>query len=718
MNGTAASCRRVWNHALGRYAAAGVLTVAAGALRALVHPLVGPTVPFIFFYPPLIVSGLLGGLGPGIFSMVLSGILSRYFLSPIAGGGGAATSDIVSLVLFFATCGLLLFTTETARSARARLEREGSRRQELLDHLQAGFVVLDTEWHFRFVNAEAQKLLGASEAALLDRDARTVFEADPMALEQYSRVMTNRETVELELFYAPWKRWFLTRAFPAPEGLGVFFLDVTARKSGEQEAQESRQILWHALHAGGMGYWSWDIRTGKVAWSDNHEAIHGLPPGSFDGTFDGFLRLVHPDDREALRAAIDRAAREGTPYEVDFRVPAPDGTIRWIAGIGHADLEDGKPVRLTGLGMDVTERKRRNADRRHLAAIVSSSDDAIVSKDLKGRITSWNQAAERMFGYTEAEAVGRSIALILPEDRPDDFRQILSQIRAGQRVEHYETRRKRKDGAILDVSLSVSPIRDEAGRIVGASKIARDITEAKRAETELARTRDLFLGMLGHDLRNPLNTIVSSLYSLEKQAPETTRPVFARVSRAAERMTRMIAQLLDFTRARLGAEIPLKPVPGDLAQLCAGVIADLEAHHPSRIRFTSAGPIPGAWDADRLAQVVTNLVVNAIQHGSDTEPVTVRVDAVDGHASIEVANRGRSIPLEERERMFEPFARTGTETSAGGVGLGLYIVREIVRSHGGTIEVASGDGETRFEVRLPIRSLAAVPVRHDGINHL
>jgi PAS domain S-box-containing protein len=326
-----------------------------------------------------------------------------------------------------------------------------------------------------------------------------------------------------------------------------------------------------------------------------------------------------------------------------------------------------------------------------------------VSKDLEGRITSRNQAAERMFGYAEAEAVGRSIALILPEDRPDDFRQILAQIRAGKRVEHYETRRKRRDGTIIDVSLSVSPIRDEAGRIVGASKIARDVTEAKRAAAELARTRDLFLGMLGHDLRNPLNTIVSSLYSLEKQASEASRPVFGRVARAAERMTRMIAQLLDFTRARFGADIPLRPVPGDLAQVCAAVVEELEAHHPGRIRLATAGPVPGAWDADRLAQVVSNLVVNAIQHGSSTEPVHVRLGAVDGHASIEVVNRGSTLPAADRTRIFEPFSRAGSDSAAGGVGLGLYIVREIVRSHGGSINVASDEGETRFEVRLPLR---------------
>jgi PAS domain S-box-containing protein len=698
MSEAASVWRRLWRHPVGRYAAAAVLTVGAALLRALVHPLVGGTVPFIFFYPSLLASGLLGGLGPGIFSMIAAALLSTFFMTSGAG------ADLVGIVLFFLVCGTLLFATETARRAGRKLEQDGRRRQELLDRLQAGLVFLGPAWRFRFVNAEAQKLIGASERELLGRDARSLFGSDPTALAKLDRVLAYGETVDFETFHDAWKRWLLVRAFPVPEGFAIFFLDVTQRKRDEAEAAQSRELLWHALEAGGMGYWSWDIASGEVTWSDNLEAIHGLPAGAFDGTFEGFMSLVHPEDRDAVRSTIERAVREGTDYKVDFRVPRPDGSVRWIAGIGHAVLEDGRPVRLIGLGMNVTDRKQRELDRRRLAAIVSSSDDAIISKDLEGRITSWNRAAERMFGYTEDEAVGQTIALILPDDRPDDFRQILVQIREGKRVEQYETRRRRKDGAILDVSLSVSPIRDDSGRIVGASKIARDITEAKRAEAELARTRDLFLGMLGHDLRNPLNTIVSSLYSLEKQANDASRPVFGRVSRAAERMTRLISQLLDFTRARLGAEIPVSPVPGDLVALCAASVEELEARHPDRIRFSSEGPVPGLWDPDRLAQIVSNLVVNALQHGSTEEPVSVRVASSNGRASIEVVNCGRSIPEEDRFRIFEPFSRAAGDSSAGGVGLGLYIVREIVRSHGGTIEVESGGGQTRFTVQLPVRA--------------
>ena len=475
-------------------------------------------------------------------------------------------------------------------------------------------------------------------------------------------------------------------------------------ENARKEAQETAQALQQALRAARMGHWTWDLPTGKVTWSENLEEIHGVPRGYFQGKFESFEKLVHPDDIAEVREAIAGALRDGKDYDIEFRVLPPEGHEIWIRGLGHAIFDKGVAVRMTGLGMDVTERKAREADRRLLAAIVDSTDDAIVSKDLTGRILSWNRSAERTFGYRADEVVGRSIAMLMPPQGADDYLSIINRIREGSRVEHYETFRRHKDGRILEVSLTVSPVHDDKGKVIAASKIARDITAIRAAEREKERIRDLYLGILGHDLRNPLNTIVASLYTLERRVPPELQHIFPRLSRSAQRMGRMIDQLLDFTRARLGEGLRLEPRSSNLREICAAVIEELEAQYPGRIHFSAEGDLQSEWDSDRIQQIVSNLVVNALDYGSQEQPVVVRLERENGSARIEVSNEGPEIPENLRPVIFEPFRRgTGDEQRARrGLGLGLFITREIVRAHQGAIELQSGGGRTTFVLRLPI----------------
>ena len=492
--------------------------------------------------------------------------------------------------------------------------------------------------------------------------------------------------------------------------LGLFLLvaspvifAVEAARRARAAAEESKATLDQALSAGGMGYWIWDFPSGKVSWSRNLEEIHRLPPGSFAPDIEGFLAPIHPDDRARVREAIERAVSSHGDYDVDFRVGPAGGALQWISGRGHVVSRDGRPVRMVSLRRNITERMAAEQAQRHLAAIVSSSADAIVSKDLEGRILSWNAAAERLFGYREHEVLGRSIEILHPEGS-EDFRTILERIAKGEKVEHYETVRRRKDGSLIDVALTVSPILDESGRVIGASKTLRDLTSQREAERERERTRQLFLATLGHDLRNPLNTIAASLYYLQRHAPKSLGHVVERMSGSAGRMARMIAQLLDFTRARLGQGIPLNPQPCDLREVCASVVGEIDAEHPNRLLLQADGEFTGQWDSDRLAQMFSNLFANAVDHGSPADPVKVRLCREDGVVRVQVSNRGEPIPESLQATIFEPFRR-GTRERAGqsrGLGLGLYITREIVRSHGGTIDLRSGPEETVFTVKLPV----------------
>ena len=341
---------------------------------------------------------------------------------------------------------------------------------------------------------------------------------------------------------------------------------------------------------------------------------------------------------------------------------------------------------------------------RRLAAIVESSEDAIVGKDLSGRIVDWNRSAERLFGYSKEEALGRSIEMLMPPDRVDDWRQILNRVVNGERVEHFETQRRARDGRILNVSLTVSPVRDAEGRIVGAAKIARDVTAEREAQSENEKTRELFIGTLSHDLQNPLNAIKVTLHTLRRHAPEADQRAIARIANSADRMSRMIDQLMDLTKSRLGGGIPIHPQSADLTVICQTVTDEFEALHPGRTRLSMEGDLTGHWDSDRLAQVLTNLLSNAFRYGAPEGPVAISAKNCGPSIVVEVTNQGPEIPASFILLIFDPFRRGPFEANRGvtGLGLGLYIVREIVHAHQGEITARSSPTEgTTFTVRLP-----------------
>ncbi len=516
------------------------------------------------------------------------------------------------------------------------------------------------------------------------------------------------------LVFEPQIRWWMSGpsdwaayALFLPVGAAIVVAIEHARRSREL-AELRKATLDQALDAARMGYWIEDVASGRVTWSDNFEAVHGLPRGSLGDRVLGFLQFVHPEDASTVEVALDRAAREGVDFDLTFRIQPPVGPVQWIDVQGRAIATGGRVIQVTGVAANVTERRADEQAARQLAAIVNSSEDAIISKDLQGRVLSWNAAAERLFGYRADEMVGRSIRVLMPPDRAEDYLGIISRIARGERVEHYETIRRRKDGTLIEVAVTASPVRDETGRIIAVSKTERDLTVWREIERDRERTRELFLATLGHDLRNPLNAITASLFYLRRQAPEPLQHVVARMAGSSDRMARMINQLLDFTRSRLGGGIEVFPQPCDLRTVCRTVLDELEVQHAGRFRFAPGDELFGEWDADRLAQVVSNLVGNALDHGSAAEPVEIRTHRDGDDAVLEVSNRGLEIPEAMRDAIFEPFRRgTGEQRRPSrGLGLGLYISREIVRAHGGSIRVASGDGRVRFVVHLPLRRAA------------
>jgi PAS domain S-box-containing protein len=399
-------------------------------------------------------------------------------------------------------------------------------------------------------------------------------------------------------------------------------------------------------------------------------------------------------------------------------------------GAGRQLRQASKPDRIDDPTLQVDEIAGR------LAALVDSSDDAIVSKTLDGVITSWNAGAERMFGYSAREAVGQHITLIIPEERWSEEGDVLAHIRRGERVDHFETVRRAKDGHLVDISLTVSPVRNAAGQVIGVSKIARDITERRRIERERAiflqreqearaeaealnRSKDQFLATLSHELRTPLNAIFGWARMLQtgQLDPAMRSRATEAIVRNARAQVQLLEDLLDVSRIITGnMRLEVRPV-----NLKTVVEAALEAVEPAAnakgIRLQTmldpqAGPIMGA--PDRLQQVVWNLLMNAVKFTPRNGRVQVYLHKANSHIEIIVSDTGEGIAPEILPHLFERFRQGdgGSSRRHAGLGIGLALVRHLIELHGGTVTAESpglGMGAS-VTVKLPI-PLMQPPVR-------
>src|SRR5579862_5020278 len=269
--------------------------------------------------------------------------------------------------------------------------------------------------------------------------------------------------------------------------------DITTGKKAEVALQERQSELNEAQRLARIGSWHWIPKTDTVTWSEELYRIAGRDQKSSAVSYQDHHTLYTPESWSRLQSAVNETLKNGTGYSVELELVRPDGTKRCVIANGEAQRDSyGAIVSLRGTVQDITDRKLIEEATSLLAAIVSSSDDAIISKTLDGIITTWNKGAERIFGYTAEEAIGQRITLIIPPERLAEESDILDRLRRGERMEHFHTVRRRKDGTMLDVSLTISPVRDNSGRIIGASKVARDITAQKRAEHELLESEQRF----------------------------------------------------------------------------------------------------------------------------------------------------------------------------------------------------------------------------------
>ncbi|HEX6895144.1 MAG TPA: PAS domain S-box protein [Bryobacteraceae bacterium] len=355
--------------------------------------------------------------------------------------------------------------------------------EHLLEKITDAFVAIDQDWIVTYVNAEAERLSDLGRHQMLGRNYWQLFPATvgTSFQQELLQVAAHRRAAEFEQYYAPSKRWFQVKADPANNGgVFIFYRDITGRKSVEDALRASEERFRAIVE-------TTPACVGTVAADGTllHMNEAGLAMlGAMNASEvigKTIYSLIAPECRDEFRAFNESVCR-GERGSLEFDLIGLDGKRRRMET--HAaplSQPDGTVVQL-GITHDVSERKRREHAALLLGAIVASSEDAIISKDLKGTIMTWNKSAERLFGYKAEEVLGKPVTILIPPERLSEETDLLSQIARGESIDHFETIRRRKDGSLLNVSLSISPLRDAHGRIIGASKIARDITEVKRAE--------------------------------------------------------------------------------------------------------------------------------------------------------------------------------------------------------------------------------------------
>jgi PAS domain S-box-containing protein len=479
---------------------------------------------------------------------------------------------------------------------------------------------------------------------------------------------------------------------------------------------------------------------GKVTdFNDKYLAMWKIPRESLQGGTPGDVRELASRNFADPQRFFSRIAEIDSTAEASFDLlESKDG--RLLQRYSKVLSVENRNMGRLWTFRDVTQRRLSEINSSQLASIVASSEDAIISKDLRSIVTSWNSGAERIFGYTADEMIGTSIMRLIPADRQPEEVEILSRIRRGERVDHFETIRIAKGGRKLNVSITVSPIKDSARNVVGASKIARDITERKKVEAALKeaneserqarseaeranRLKDEFLAMLSHELRTPLNAVLgwAKLLQIGKPDVEELKQGLQTIERNAHVQAQIIEDLLEMSRITSG-KVRLNVGRIDLPSILhrsietIGSTAEAKGIQVKLVTDSRAGLISG--DPDRLQQVFWNLLDNAIKFTPPSGEVLVSLKRVDSHIEVSVIDTGDGIAPEFLPHVFDRFKQADPSTTRrhGGLGLGLAIVKQLVKLHGGDVSVSSeGVGKgTTFTVCLP---LAAVDSESDEKTH-
>jgi PAS domain S-box-containing protein len=483
-------------------------------------------------------------------------------------------------------------------------------------------------------------------------------------------------------------------------------VEITRLASEEQYhalADAMPQIVWTAQPDGRLDYYN-------QRWFD----YTGTTLDETEGR--GWEMLLHPDDFGKFNDNWTESLRTGDTFETEYRFKrAADGVYRWHLARAVPVYEgDGKILKWVGTCTDIEEKKKEAEAFAARAAIVEAADDAIIGEDLEGVIVTWNGGARRLYGYSAKEAIGRSAAMLIPPEMPNELWHILKTIRGGETMEHHETVRVRKDGKRLDVSFTLSPIKDGQGKITGIAGIARDITEAKQSEAELLRSNtelEQFAYVASHDLQEPLRAMAGTVQVLQRryqgQLDARADEIINHAVAAVTRMQTLVSDLLAFSRLNRHGDAF---APIDFAGVLRDVMANLEVAIAESGATITHDDLPEVIaDATQLRQLMQNVLSNSIKFRGD-QPLKIHVSAQreENTWKFSVRDNGPGIEPQYFERIFIIFQRLVTRDEYPGTGIGLAVCKKIVERHGGRIWLDSDIGSgTTFHFTIVDSSLRA-----------
>jgi len=590
--------------------------------------------------------------------------------------------------------------------------------QDIIDHAPALISAKDPQGRYLFVNRCFEELVGASRQTLVGhtdydcfpREVADIFRATDVQVLATGQPLE----VEEEVTQADGAHLWRSLKFPLPREGGrpyatcCISTDVTLSRRMQRERDEARERLSHVLASLPVICWSFDAQ-GVMSLSEGQALERlGLKPGQVVGQ--SIFEIIRGNP--AALTAVERALRgEAFSEELEFQ-----GV--WFEAVFLPERgPDGKVKAVAGLVLDISERRRaqeelRQSEERYRLATLATHDIVWDWNVGTGQVQ-WSENLQRLTGHTLTQvnpAIDWWAEHIHPEDRQRVMSGLHATLEGGEAHWADEYRFQRGDSSYMFVSDQGYVVRDAHGRALRMVGALQDISERKRAEQEARRRADFeqhLIGIVSHDLRNPLNAISMAATLLLKQGrlDEPGHRTIDRILCSAERATRLLADLLDFTEARLQGTLPVRLRPLDLHELTRQVVEEVQFAHPRRqLVLEKAGSGRGEWDADRLAQLITNLVSNALAYSSEHSAVRVHTQGLPDEVRLSVNNRGEPIPPELMGQLFQPLKRGGGTGPRGkhSIGLGLFIVKHIVDAHGGSISVESTvENGTTFTVSLP-----------------
>jgi len=626
-------------------------------------------------------------------------------------------------------------------------------RSALLESAADGIYSIDREGRCTFVNRAFTRMLGFTPEECLGKDVHQLIHArkpdgTPYPVEECPiyRCVTTGEGARVDDEVA-WHK----DGTPIPveystqpviikgnvDAAVITMRDITAQRRAQEDLAASERRLRLALTAGRMGTWLLNGRTNRLHWDEALERIYGLESGTFGGSLDSLLALVHPDDRDRLLQQLNAAGLEGSDhFETDYRILRADGEVRWIDERGQVLFDHkGRKLAISGVSWDSTVRRRGEQELRaseaRTRAMLETALDAIVSTDRDGRITEFNASAERTFGYKREDVLGKLLpeVIIPPSYHEAHARGMKHFYETGEGPvlgNRIEVSGMRADGSEFPVELAVNRI--STGGEAEFTAYLRDITARRQQEEDLKAARDAaeeanqaksqFLASMSHELRTPLNAIIGYSEMLQEEAVEagaaSLRDDLQKIHTAGRHLLELINDVLDLSKIEAG-RMELYEETFDIAEAVRSAAETIQhlAQKNNDSLVVDCPPDIGAMHTDltKLRQSLLNLLSNACkftENGTVTLQVRRYEKAGDGWLAFAVSDTGIGISDDQIERLFEPFSQADASTSRrfGGTGLGLTLSRRFCRLMGGDLTAFGNPGVgSTFTINLPAKGV-------------